>query len=322
MFRNTGLTLAALLLSACATQTPPPARIEAPQTKEVQRSAQRAVADATPSRPVLKRKVAIGRISNETPYGQSLLVRDAAGDPLGKQVSDMMARALVQSGNFIVLERPDLGRVKDEAAISGQPINLVGAEALIVGSLTEFGRKVVGETGFLSQSKRQVAFAKLDVRLVDAGTGRAYFSTSGAGEASTETASVAGFGSQASYDGTLGDTALRQAVSEVVNRLTNELMSKPWSTGFLSIEPDRAFISGGKSQGITPGMVFLVQTAGQRVKSPQTGFDITLPGKVIAEVRVVQTFGDNETNEGSIVTLVSGSLAGQSPKNLVVVAKE
>ena len=303
-------------------QTPPIAKVEGPQSVEAQRAAQRAVAQTAPARPVLKRKVAIGRVSNETRYGQAVLLRDSAGDPLGKQVSDMMAKALVESGNFIVLERPDIGRVKEEASLAGQQLSLVGADALVVGSLTEFGRKVVGETGFLSQSKKQVAFAKVDVRLVDTGSARVFFSTSGSGEASTETASVAGFGSQASYDGTLGDAALRQAVSEVVNRLTTELMARPWTTHFLSVESDRAFISGGKAQGLAPGMIFLVQTAGQKVKSPQTGFDVTLPGKTVAEVRVESTFGDNDTNEGSIVTVVAGSLSGQTAKSLVVRAKE
>jgi curli biogenesis system outer membrane secretion channel CsgG len=322
MPKRVAAAVAVLLLSACATQTPPAAKLEAPQSTEAQRAAQRAVTQAAPSRPVLKRKVAIGRVSNETPYGGSLLLRDSAGDPLGKQVSDMMAKALVESGNFIVLERPDIGRLKDEAALTGQQLSLVGADALVMGSLTEFGRKVVGETGFLSQSKKQVAFAKLDVRLVEASTARVFFSTSGAGEASTETASVAGFGSQASYDGTLGDAALRQAVSEVVNRLTTQLMARPWTTYFLTLESDRAFISGGKAQGIAPGMVFSVQTVGQKVKSPQTGFDVTLPGKTVAEVKVVSTFGDNETNEGSVVTVVAGSLSGQVAQNLVVLAKE
>lgn len=322
MARKLITVLAAVLLTACATQTPPPARVENPQSIEAQRAAQRAVAQASAATPTLKRKVAIGRISNETPYGQSLLLRDSSGDPLGKQVSDMVAKALVESGQFIVLERPDIGRVKDEAGLSGQTLSIVGADALIVGSLTEFGRKVVGETGFLSQSKRQVAFSKIDVRLVDTTTARAIFSASGAGEASTETASVAGFGSQASYDGTLGDASLRQAVSEVVNKLSTELLARPWKTYFLSIESERAFVSGGKRQGITPGMTFVVQTVGQKVKSPQTGFDIMLPGSTVAEVRVLSTFGDDETTEGSVVSVTSGSLAGKRPQDLVVLTKE
>jgi hypothetical protein len=234
----------------------------------------------------------------------------------------MLAKALNESGQFVVLERPDIGRLKDEAALVGSKPTLVGVDALVMGSLTEFGRKAVGETGFLSQSKRQVAFAKVDFRLVDASTGLVFFSMSGAGEASTETASVAGFGSQASYDGTLNDAAIRIAVAEAVNKLTTQLAGRPWSTGILAIDQGQIFISGGKAQGVSPGMTFSVETKGQRVKSPQTGFDVTLPGREVARVRVVSNFGSSETDEGSIVTLVGGSLDGYKPEDLVVVARD
>jgi curli biogenesis system outer membrane secretion channel CsgG len=319
--RRLSTLLLGILLSACATQTPPVQRVEAPQSLEAQRIAQQKIAAAPPAKPTLKRKIALGRVSNETIYGRSLL-RDSQGDPLGKQVGDMLSKALTESGQFLVLERPDIGRIKNESELAGTNLNLVGADELIVGSLTEFGRKVVGETGFLSATKKQVAFAKMDIRLVDTRTARIVFSASGAGESSTESASVAGFGSQAAYDGTLNDSAIRQAVSEVVNKLSTELMGRPWRTYFLSIEGPRAYIAGGKSQGIRPGMSFTVETLGQRVKSPQTGFEITLPGKQVAEIRVESTFGDTETNEGSIVTVVSGRLDASATKELVVLAKE
>lgn len=314
------LTLVAML-AGCATQTAPIQQIESHQSLAAQKNAQAATINAAPATPTLKRKIALGRISNETNYGRSLL-RDSKGDPLGKQVTDMLSKALAESGRFIVLERPDLERIKDEAKLTGQSTNIVGADALIVGSLTEFGRKVVGETGFLSATKRQVAFAKVDVRLVDSNTAQVFFSTSGAGESSTETASVAGFGSQASYDGTLNDSAIRQAVSEVVSRLSAELLNRPWRTYLLSIDGQRAFIAGGKSQGLKPGMTFLVQTAGEKIKSPQTGFDVTLPGRTIAEVRVESLFGETEASEGSVVAIIAGDWNGKRAQDLVIVAKE
>lgn len=203
--------IAVLAMFGCATQTSPVRSIEAPQAVEAQRKAQvAAIATPPATAPVLKRKVALGRITNETNYGRTLL-RDNNSDPLGKQVSDMLSKALTESGRFIVLERPDVGRLSDEAALVGGKLNLVGVDALLMGSLTEFGRKVVGETGFLSQTKRQVAFAKVDFRVVDASTGLVFFSVAGAGETSTESGSVAGFGSQAAYDGTLNDASIRIA---------------------------------------------------------------------------------------------------------------
>ena len=192
----------AIGLSGCAIQTPPIEQKESPQPLATQKSAQQAITSQAPATPTLKRKIALGRITNETNYGRSLL-RDRHDDPLGKQVTDLMSKALTESGAYLVFERPDIGRIQAEGSLTDTKLNLIGVDALIIGSLTEFGRKTLGETGFASSSKRQVAFAKVDVRVVDVNTGHVFFATSGAGEASTETASTFGFGSQAGYDGTL-----------------------------------------------------------------------------------------------------------------------
>ncbi|MEX8502451.1 MAG: CsgG/HfaB family protein [Leptothrix ochracea] len=306
-----------VLLAGCAVQTPPVSQRESLPSPAAQRQAQQAVLNTAPAVPQLKRKIALGRISNETHYGQSLL-RDAQDDPLGKQVTDMLSKALTASGRYLVFERPDLGRVKEEGKLTGAQLNVIGVDALIVGSLTEFGRKNIGQTGFLSDSKRQVAFAKIDVRLVDTSTAHVFFATSGAGEASVESASTLGFGSTASYDGTLNDAAIRQAVSDVVSRLGTELSARPWQTAFLAAEQGQIFLAGGKAQGLTPGMVLAVLTVGKKIKSPQTGFDITLPGQEVAKVRVDALFGDSEATEGSVVSVVSGSLAGHKLTDLVV----
>ncbi|MGE0803817.1 MAG: hypothetical protein AB7O55_36435, partial [Lautropia sp.] len=81
------------LLSACAVQTPQVVQSEAPRSIDQQKAAQSAVLQQSPATPQLKRKIALGRISNETNYGQSLL-RDRNDDPLGKQVADLMSKAL------------------------------------------------------------------------------------------------------------------------------------------------------------------------------------------------------------------------------------
>ncbi len=313
--------VATVFFVGCATQAPPQVVKESPQANAAQKSAQIAVTAAVPVTPILKRKIALGRISNETNYGKSLL-RDAAGDPLGKQVTDLLSKALTESGAYIVFERPDISRVLDESSLTGAKLSLVGVDALVVGSLTEFGRKTVGQSGFASSSKKQVAFAKVDLRLVDVTTGRIFYATSGAGESSTESASTFGFGSQAAYDGTLNDSAIRQAISEAVNRLSTELAARPWQTYFLSADQGRLFVAGGKSQGLRPGMMFSVQTQGEKIKSPQTGFDITLPGREIAVFRVDSNFGDSDVTEGSMGSIVSGSIQGFKLEQLVVRTRE
>lgn len=322
--RSTAVLLAfasAAVLSGCATQAPPVVIKDAPQSAEIQKQMQKDVASAALSKPVLKRKIALGRVSNETNYGRSLL-RDNAGDPVGKQIADMLSKALTESGAFVVLERTDVSKLQDESRLTGTKQTLVGVDALVLGSLTEFGRKTVGETGFVSSSKKQVAFAKIDLRVVDVITGQSLFAASGAGESSTQTASTFGFGSQASYDSTLNDGSIRQAISEVVNRLTTEFNRRPWQTSIIGADKDRYFISGGKAQGLKPGMVFSVETQGEKVKSPQTGFEIALPGREIAQIRIDSLFGDTEMSEGAVTSVVGGSLQGWKFDQLTVRAKE
>jgi len=47
---------------------------------------------------------------------------------------------------------------------------------------------------------------------------------------------------------------------------------------------------------------------GAAVKSKQSGFEIHLPPKKIAEIRIASFFGDNENNEGSICEVITGSI--------------
>ena len=77
-------------------------------------------------------------------------------------------------------------------------------------------------------------------------------------------------------------------------------------------------MGGGKSQGVKPGMEFAVFTAGEQIKSPQTGALITLPGQSIARLKVETLFGEGDLNEGAIGSLTAGSIAGQKIEQLVI----
>jgi curli biogenesis system outer membrane secretion channel CsgG len=308
------LTLLAAGLAGCATVSTPPAPVESPVPRAEQRAAQQQAAQPAAKR--YKLKVAVGRFTNETSYGRSLLT-DADLDRIGKQASDMLTSRLVQSGQFLVLERTDVGKVMAEQGVTGDA-GLVGADTLVIGSVTEFGRSVGGKTGFLSATKVQTAKAKVDVRLVDVRTGHAYFSAIGAGEASTESGEVAGFGSQAAYDATLNDRAIGAAISDVIDRLVSQLGERSWRTDILEVKGTQVFVSGGKSQGLRPGDVLAVMRSGGTVKSKQTGFDVALPPTPVAQLRVVSLFGETETSEGAACELVSGALPSPLPQDLFV----
>jgi curli biogenesis system outer membrane secretion channel CsgG len=294
----------ALLAAGCATPAPRPVAAESPVPQAAQVAAQQAA--QAPAAPRYKRKVAVGRFTNETTYGRSLL-NDADLDRIGKQASDMLASRLVMSGQFIVLERPDLAKVQREQALGGTA-NLVGADTLVMGSVTEFGRSVGGKVGFLSSTKTQLAKAKVDVRLVDVRTGQAYFSATGAGEASTEVGEVAGYGGRSDYDATLNDRAIAAAISDVIDRIVSKLGDRPWRTDILEVQGAQVFVTGGRAQGLKAGDALAVMEAGQTVKSAQSGFEVALPARQVAALRVLSTFGDGETNEGSVCEITSGTV--------------
>jgi curli biogenesis system outer membrane secretion channel CsgG len=309
--------LLAVSLAACALpETPRQVGNEAPVSVEKQRHAQQEL--ALPEKKGYKRKIAIGRFTNETNYGKGLL-RDLNYDPLGKQTSDILSADLVNSGRFIVLERPDLDKLIAEQKMTGRA-DLVGADSLILGSVTEFGRTTEGKQGFLSSTKIQRANAKVTIRLVDPATGQVFFSASGAGEATVETGEVAGFGSQADYDRTLNDKAIRAAIADVMDSLVSRLEDHPWKTYILSVGNGSVVIGGGSFQGLKIGDKLLVIEPGEKVKNPQTGFMVELPGKEVARLEVKSFFGSTETDEGSMCAIVSGNLAGLSIKDLYVTA--
>ena len=80
----------------------------------------------------IKRKVAIGRFSNETQYGQGLFY-DKENDPMRKQAMDILSSKLAASGKFILLERDDLDILVSEA---GDAMDKVNADYIILGSIT------------------------------------------------------------------------------------------------------------------------------------------------------------------------------------------
>jgi curli biogenesis system outer membrane secretion channel CsgG len=254
---------------------------------------------------VLKRRIAIGRFSNATQYGRALLL-PGESDPLADQAGDMLTARLVSSQKFIVLERRDAQAISHEQSIMGGGMQ-VGADTLLVGSVTQFGRKAEGKVGFLNSQGRQVASATVEIRLVDTRTGQAWFSTAGSGSASVAVSEVAGFGSRAAYDSTLNDQAIAAAISDLITNLMQKLQERPWSTDVLSVQGPQVLISGGVREGLTKGLKLTVSRRGPVVVSQQSGLPIELPSEPVATLQVVDFFGSGDA-EGSKAVIVEGHL--------------
>ena len=116
-----------------------------------------------------------------------------------------------------------------------------------------------------------------------------------------------GVGGKADYDATLSDKAISEAIGQLVENIINKCTNKPWRTFFLSYDSEAKIIAGGASQGIKAGDTFAVKTKGRKVKNPQTGVMIELPGKNIGNVTVVETSGDTPETEFSFVSFTGDS---------------
>lgn len=253
---------------------------------------------------VLKRKVAIGRFSNETQYAKGIFY-DKENDPMGKQALDILSAKLAASGKFLLLERSDLTTLLEECQKSGGGSSTIGADYMIIGSITEYGRKNTGKNGVFTSQKTQTVEAAVAIRLVDVSTGLIIYSDEAKGSAELTTKTTMGIGGQASYDATLSDKAISEAINQLVENIINKCTNSPWKTYFLSYDNDAVLIAGGKSQGIKTGMVFNIKTQGKKVKNPQTGIMITLPGKNVGTAKVTMTGGDTPETEYSFVEVTS-----------------
>ena len=255
----------------------------------------------------LKRKVAIARFTNETQYGRSFLV-DSNNDAIGKQAVDILSKKLLQTSRFLLLERADLGKINAELSMADRGVLKNAADYLIVGSITEFGRRTEGEVGVFSRTKKQTAFAKVTIRLFDVKTGQVIYAEDGSGEAFSTVGEVMGVGTRADYDSTLNDRALDTAIGNLASNVIENLLRNPWRSYVLAYEDGNYIISGGASQGMKIGDTFDVFSQGKTIKNPQTGMDVTLPGKKIAKLKVTAFAGGSAENELSLATVAEGTL--------------
>jgi len=256
----------------------------------------------------LKRKVAIGRFTNETKYGQSFFV-DKNNDRIGKQAMDILSSKLFETERFIMLERADLAQIEKELSMGGSEKLQNAADFLIVGSITEFGRKDTSDVGVFSRVKKQEANATVHIRLIDVSTGQIIYSESGKGVAFSEAGTVMGVGDKAGYDSSLNDKVLNVAITDLASNIIENMLGKPWRSYILSEDEGSLIISGGQSQNIQQGSKFTIYKSGKKVKNPQTGMYITLPGKPIGNIEVITTLGDTPQSEVSIALISSGDLS-------------
>jgi curli biogenesis system outer membrane secretion channel CsgG len=237
--------------------------------------AQTAAQPAAPGRQVThkgpKLRVGIVDFVNKSSYGAGRL---------GTSASDILTTELFKTGAFILVERDRLKQVLGEQALgqagmvstetAAQAGKVLGLNALVTGSISQFGVSTAGADYGVYKQKVQTAKCAVDVRVVDASTGQLLFADSGKGEFERKAQEVLGLGTRAGYDETLGQEALRSAITKFMDNLVQKLQSVEWSGAVAMVSGTDVYINAGRDVGLNPGDILMVQTLGQEIVDPQT----------------------------------------------------
>ncbi|MHC5034544.1 MAG: CsgG/HfaB family protein [Planctomycetota bacterium] len=133
--------------------------------------------DIPPPNPAKVKTVTVYRFQNKTGFPHGLAISNG--------MTDQLITALVKTRHFDVVERAELGDVMEEkhlqasGAAKGQAgkTKLAGAELIFAGSVTELdetggGGVGLGHWGVGVDVRTATAQVGLDMRIIDAGTGR------------------------------------------------------------------------------------------------------------------------------------------------------
>ena len=177
----------------------------------------------------LTTSISIGKFDNRSTYLRGVFSDNV--DRLGGQAQTILLTHLQQSRRFNVMDRRNMTEIREESALQNSTQTIKGADYVITGDVTEFGRKDVGDRqlfGLLGRGKTQVAYAKVSLNVVRTQTSEVVYSAQGAGEYSLSEREVLGFGGTAGYDATLNGKVLDLAIREAVNSLASAMDSGAW----------------------------------------------------------------------------------------------
>jgi curli biogenesis system outer membrane secretion channel CsgG len=179
-----------------------------------------------------KSSLIVAKFNNRSTYLQGMFSDGV--DRLGGQAKTLLIGHLQSSGRFAVLDRDNLADLARESQLAGAAQSIQGAEYALTGDVTEFGRKETGDQqlfGILGSGKKQTAYSKVTINVVEVRTSRVVYSVQGAGEYALSNREVVGFGGTASYDSTLNGKVLDLAIREAVDRLVEGIEKGQWKPG-------------------------------------------------------------------------------------------
>lgn len=247
---------------------------------------------------------------------------------VGKGVADILVEKLVKSGAYQVYERKALEKIiaeqnlsnsdRFDAATAAKIGQLIGVDAIIMGSITRFGRddkttevgaigRVTGRYGISSVGKKQSkAVVALTARLVGVDTAEIMTAASGAGESTRSGAALMGSGGAQSSSGggyydmnsrNFADTILGEATYRAAEETARQLDSAAGRVALRRVAIDGlvADVSGstiivnvGKRAGVKAGDKLEIARTGREVRDPVSGRVIKRVTDKLGEITVTE----------------------------------
>lgn len=235
------------------------------------------------------------------------------GDPswkIGEGLAEMLATELARTGRFTVVERQGLGDVVQEqglgqsglvrretAAATGQ---ILGAQYLVRGAVTEFAEQVSGGSGGIStsrvglQAQGSNARVAIDLRVIDTSTGEVVAShhvsrtvPSVGGAVGARAGSVT-FGGEGFYQMPAGQ-ATRAAIGEAVQFVLGTPLAAPVPVlAVVRVDGNVAYVNAGSSASVKVGDVFQVYSAGEDLIDPTTGLKLGTTERLLGSIRITE----------------------------------
>lgn len=267
----------------------------------------------------LKKRVAVLTFDDKTEQRYTW----GGGKSPGSGMADMLVTALVKSDQYTVLERGEIDQVLQEQDLgtsgvvtpqsAAQVGQMLGAEMVIFGTVTEFGykdRSVGGATrkfgvGIESQS----AVVATDVRMVNSTTGEIIAAENVRKQESKRGLSVdtrkVDFGTQSEFDESLVGEATRDAIESIVELINENAARVRWEAKVVTMQDGAVFINAGVGDGVEVGDTFIVKRPGEALVDPDTGLELGSVEKDVGVIKVV----DNQMGNGkaSRCSIVSGN---------------
>jgi len=309
---------------------------------EVQPPAAAQDAQAAPAQPQgRKKRVAIFDFDYATVRTYSVAVFGSDVD-IGKGVTDLLVRFLVENGTYSVIERKAMDKILAEQNFSNSDRanpnsaaklgRILGVDAIIVGSVTQFGNETqnqniggagggLGRFGLGGYShKKSKAIVTLDARIVDIDTAEILGVASGHGESARESTSLTGGGGGWSGFGgghvdfgasDFRNTIIGEAINNATKQMSDGLIADApkLQARVIKVEGIIAAIDGGQivlnvgsKTGLKVGDQLTVERVTKEIKDPTTGQVIR---RLATQVGVIKVTDIDEIS--AVCVAVSGS---------------